>query len=86
MSYAVKIAAAPSQFMEKLRDQTLARRLIHAMRCLGENPRPPGAVKLAGPDNFWRVRVGDYRIVYLIQDAVLLVLVVKVGHRREIYR
>ena len=41
---------------------------------------------LAGPVNIWRVRVGDYRIVYTIKDDILLVLVLRIGHRREIYR
>ena len=52
---------------------------------LGENPRPPGSKKLAGAD-FWRTRVGDYRIVYSIEDQVLMVLVIRIGHRREVYR
>jgi len=56
------------------------------MRNLGENPRPPGCVKLAGPDALYRIRIGDYRIVYQIRDAELLVVVVAIGHRREIYR
>lgn len=43
-------------------------------------------MKLSGEESLWRIRVGDYRVVYQIQDAVLLVLVVKVGPRREIYR
>lgn len=53
---------------------------------LAANPRPPGAEKLKGADDLWRVRVGDYRIVYAIQDAALLVLVVRLGHRRDVYR
>lgn len=52
---------------------------------LAENPRPAGAKKLKGSD-LWRVRAGDHRIVYSISDGVLLVLVVKIGHRRDIYR
>lgn len=43
-------------------------------------------MKLSGEESLWRIRMGDYRVVYQVQDAVLLVLVVKVGHRREIYR
>jgi mRNA interferase RelE/StbE len=56
---------------------------IHA---LAGNPRPPGVEKLAGEEALYRVRVGDYRVVYSIQDAVLLVLVVRIGHRGEVYR
>ena len=52
---------------------------------LAENPRPPGAVPLKGTA-FMRVRVRDYRVVYEVRDDVLMVLVVRVGHRREIYR
>ena len=50
------------------------------------NPRPPGARKLRGESELWRVRVGDYRILYSIEEARLVVLVVKIGHRREVYR
>ena len=53
---------------------------------LAEDPRPPNAEMLTGPVNVWRVRVGDYRLVYTIEDDVVLVLVLRIGHRREIYR
>jgi len=49
-------------------------------------PVPPDSVKLQGVDDLYRVRVGDYRILYQVQDAILVVLVVEIGHRREIYR
>lgn len=50
-----------------------------------ENPRPSGCKKLKDTKNTWRVRVGDYRIVYDIQDAILVVTVIKLGHRRDVY-
>ena len=53
---------------------------------LAQTPRPPGCKKLRGETNLWRVRAGDYRIVYQIHDAVLLVVVVTIAHRREVYR
>ena len=56
------------------------------MRGLANDPRPPGCDKLAGVENLYRIRVGDYRVVYQIRDEMLLVLVVKIGHRREVYR
>jgi mRNA interferase RelE/StbE len=62
------------------------RRLDPAILALAQNPRPAGCVKLSGEESIWRIRVGDYRIVYQIRDDASLVLVVKVGHRREIYR
>ena len=53
---------------------------------LAKTPRPRGMEKLSGEDDIYRVRTGDYRIIYQIQDKQLIVLVVKVGHRRDIYR
>jgi mRNA interferase RelE/StbE len=77
----------PAQkFLRKLRDKTLAARLVEAMRGLANDPRPPGCDKLAGLEALYRIRVGQYRVVYQIQDQMLLVLVVKIGHRREVYR
>jgi len=57
-----------------------------AIELLADNPRPPAARQLVGGQGEWRVRVGDHRIVYEIGDAELVVLVLRVGHRREIYR
>jgi mRNA interferase RelE/StbE len=56
------------------------------MRSLANDPRPPGWEKLAGVESLYRIRVRNYRIVYQIQDVALVVLVVKIGHRREVYR
>jgi mRNA interferase RelE/StbE len=57
------------------------------MRALGDDtPRPAGCTKLAGTADGYRIRVGDYRIVYLIDDAAQIVTVTRVGHRREVYR
>ena len=60
-------------------------RVIAAIRKLAHNPRPAGVKKLSGREA-WRIRVGDYRVIYEINDNELTVLVVDVGHRREIYR
>ena len=86
MSYRVIVAPAPTKFLERLRDESLQRRIAKALRVLENDSRPPGSVKLQGEGELYCVRVGDYRIVYQIQDAVLVVLVVQIGHRREIYR
>jgi len=61
-------------------------RIISAIHALAEDPRPAGAVKLAGSDNLFRIRVGDYRVIYAVEDNFLVVLVVEVAHRKEIYR
>jgi len=60
-------------------------RIEAAIDGLATDPRPRGAAKLAGRDDF-RIRVGDYRIVYAVDDAVRLVLVARIAHRREVYR
>ena len=72
-----ELAAFPSSIQKRIDTRILS---------LAENPRPSGVKKLAGDENLYRLRVGDYRIIYQIQDKALLVLVVKVGHRREVYR
>jgi mRNA interferase RelE/StbE len=61
-------------------------RIEGAIALLAETPRPPKATKLVGQRNRWRVRTGDYRILYEIDDGVLTVLVIQVAHRREVYR
>ncbi len=59
--------------------------MIAALRALEENPRPPGVKKLRGRENEWRIRVGDYRIVYEIHDRILLVIVIRIRHRSKAY-
>jgi mRNA interferase RelE/StbE len=66
-------------------DPQARRRIQAALELLSDNPRPPAATQLVGGAGEWRIRTGDYRIVYEIEDEQLLVLVLRVGHRREIY-
>lgn len=61
------------------------RRIAPAIEGLAANARPPGAEKLAGLDA-WRIRVGEYRIVYSVEDRLLLIVVLHIGNRREVYR
>ena len=61
-------------------------RIIRAIQGQARNPRPPGCRKLTGTVNDWRIRVGDYRVVYDIDDVVRVVRVIRVRHRREVYR
>lgn len=86
MSYTVTVERRAAKFLRALTDKRLSLRLYEAIDGLAKNPRAQGSVKLQGEYELYRVRVGDYRIVYHIQDAVLVVLVVQIGHRREIYR
>jgi len=83
MTFAVEVAPPALPQLRKL-DPPARRRVQAAIELLAEQPRPNGAKKLLGGEGEWRVRTGDYRIVYEIQDAVLLILVVAVGHRRDI--
>lgn len=85
MSYRITVSPAAQRQLRRL-DAGARRRVQGAIELLAGEPRPPGAVKLAGGQGEWRVRTGDYRIVYEIDDGVLLVLVVAVGHRKDIYR
>ena len=62
------------------------RRIVRRLRALRAEPRPPGCLKLKGREDAYRLRVGDYRIIYRIEAAVLVVLVIEIGHRRDVYR
>jgi mRNA interferase RelE/StbE len=85
MTYRVALAAAAIRQVRKL-DPHARRRVQAAIELVANEPRPPAAGRLVGGGGEWRVRTGDYRIVYEIDDDRLLVLVVAVGHRRDIYR
>jgi mRNA interferase RelE/StbE len=84
MPYVVTLKVSASRQFSKL-PEDMQRRISKALDALGDNPRPPGCKRLTNKSK-WRVRVGDYRIIYEIQDAVLVVLVVEIAHRREVYR
>jgi len=62
------------------------KRVWDRVEALAKNPRPSGAKQLKNRDRYWRLRVGEYRVIYSIEDKKLLVTVVRVGHRREVYR
>jgi mRNA interferase RelE/StbE len=83
--YEVQLAPAALRSLRKLQ-RPIQVRIAHAIESLAANPRPPGVVKLSGEDELHRIRAGDYRMLYSIQDDVLIVLVVAIGHRRDIYR
>ncbi len=61
-------------------------RLARRIDALAANPRPPGARKLAGTEDLYRLRSGVYRVVYTIEDEIITVTVVRIGHRRDVYR
>ena len=84
MSYTVEILRSAQKQLAAI-DRQDQPRVISAIRTLANEPRPPGCKKLTGRPA-WRIRVGVYRVIYEIHDNRLLVLVVAIGHRREVYR
>lgn len=84
MTYSVSILRRAQKALSKIRG-TDYESIKSAISDLGNNPRPQGCKKLTGRDG-WRIRIGDYRVLYEIRDMELVVLVVDLGHRREIYR
>lgn len=89
MAYRVELSTSAGRELRKLRKRIQPKQMKgigERISALADDPRPPGMEKVEGGDNLWRVRAGDYRIVYTIEDEILLVVIVKVGHRREVYR
>jgi mRNA interferase RelE/StbE len=85
MAYAVQITPGAEREFSKLAHE-IQLRIRPRIDALANDPRPTGAKKLKGREDLWRIRVGDYRVVYELHDRILYVLVVRVAHRREIYR
>jgi mRNA interferase RelE/StbE len=83
--YRVLFKPSADKALRKL-PESVQKRIAAAAEELGDDPRQPGCVKLKGEDDLWRIRVGDYRVVYAIQGDELLVLVVRVAHRKDVYR
>jgi mRNA interferase RelE/StbE len=77
----------PTAMKELLRlDKPIARRIARAVDGLAVQPRPQGARPLVGYPGLWRIRIGDYRVISAIKDAELVVLALRVAHRRDVYR
>jgi mRNA interferase RelE/StbE len=85
MQYELIIKPTAEKSLDKL-PRPARQRIVDAMKDLRNNPRPSGVVKLAGDENLWRIRIGNYRVVYEIHDDRLIVLVLRVAHRRDVYR
>jgi len=83
--YSIEVSATAERQIKKLnaKDQ---HRVINVLKNLGVEPRPRGCRKLQGYDDIYRVRTGVFRILYSVEDDRLLILVLKVGHRKGIYR
>ena len=85
MTYTVRLNTRVGKVLDLL-PPDMRRRIVRRLEALEDNPRPRGVEKLAGVEELYRVRVGTYRIVYTIRDRELVVIVVRIGHRRDVYR
>ena len=83
--YEVYLERAAENDLKRLPTTTF-HRIISQIRALAENPRPSGCRKLAGSKNDWRIRIGDHRVLYEIDEKVKAVRIMRVRHRREVYR
>jgi mRNA interferase RelE/StbE len=83
--YDIQIAPAAERQLRKLPPQAQVK-IFKALESLASNPRPAGVEKLSADPRFWRVRAGDYRVVYFIDDGVHLLIVLVARHRKDAYR
>jgi len=83
--YAVHFKPSADKALRRL-PADVQRRIVRAVEALADDPRPTGLKKLAGDENLWRIRVAVYRIVYEIHDDRLVVLILRVAHRRDVHR
>ena len=84
--YRILIKASAAKEIEAVGQKKDRQRIVRQIQSLADNPRPAGCEKLSGQSDRYRVREGNYRIVYSVDDRTLLVNVAKVGHRKEVYR
>ena len=85
MAYAILLDPPAERQLKALTEST-QKRIVKRLKSLQHNPRLQGVKKLAGEDGLYRIREGSYRIIYKVQDKELIVLVVKIGDRKEVYR
>ena len=84
--YSLTIKPSAAKELEAISDKATLTRMIEKIRLLATQPRPSGSEKLAGRPKLYRVRQGNYRVIYSVDDETRVVDVVKVGHRRDVYR
>ena len=84
-AYTIEYKKSVEKELRKL-PSTQLKGIVTKIRALATNPRPEGSVKLRGSSDLFRIRHADYRVIYQVQDKKLILLVIKLGHRREVYR
>ena len=85
MSYRIEFVRSAAKAYARL-DPTLRRRVDQELSRLSDTPRHPGVIRLQSEDQIYRVRIGDLRLLFSVEDQILLVLIVKIGHRGSVYR
>ena len=83
--YSLEIKPSAVREIEAIPQKKLRQRIVQRIQALADDPRPPGCEKLTGQDRY-RVRQGQYRVAYSIEDQALIVFIVKVSHRSSVYR
>jgi mRNA interferase RelE/StbE len=83
--YEVRIKTSALRALNKLPTE-VQKRVLRAVATLSHTPRPVGCKLMKGRPGHWRIRLGDYRMIYIIRDSTLTIQVIEVGHRRDIYR
>jgi mRNA interferase RelE/StbE len=83
--YEVRFRKSAEKDLQRL-DTTVQRRVLRATEALADEPRPTGCKKLHGSDAAFRIRIGDYRVIYTVDDGILVVAIERIRHRREVYR
>jgi mRNA interferase RelE/StbE len=85
-AYSITIKKTASKELQAISEKETFMRLIEKIKSLAMDPRPQGAEKLAGRSNLFRIRQGNYRVVFSVDDQARVIDVIKVGHRRDVYR
>ena len=84
--YSLTIKSSAAKELQRITDKAILNRLVERIKSLSIQPRPSGSEKLAGRSNLYRVRQGNYRVIYSVDDQSRVVDIVKVGHRKDVYR
>ncbi|WP_445367107.1 type II toxin-antitoxin system RelE family toxin [Methylomonas sp. BW4-1] len=84
-AYAVEIKRSAQKELSQL-PKAVAEKVVTQIRALADDPRPNGCKKLVGTEHSYRIRVNDYRVVYSVLDSRLIIQVIKIGHRKDVYQ
>ena len=84
-SYSIEVSRSAEKTLKRLPKED-QKRVVESILSLAEDPHPRGARKLSGYDDVFRIRVGRYRILYSVSDAEVVIIVLKIGHRKDVYR